>query len=181
MPPTVSAVHSATTAFSRGSNGRPARRLGSGKGGPKPKASSNARFCCQRKRIGQGRPLAVTGRLPVCSLYVPKHPDQSKGVVDRGVRRRSRCGARQRHRVGAPGGAGPYVTGPARPKAATPGNRGPAVARGGPRIWVRQPAPLRWWRLPALHRLFREGRKKGKGGPARAREFKARVRGALAG
>ena len=32
---------------------------------------------------------------------------------------------------GAPGGAGPYVTGPARPKAATPGNRGPAVARGG--------------------------------------------------
>src|SRR6185436_2464367 len=32
---------------------------------------------------------------------------------------------------GVPGGAGPYVTGPARPKAATPGNRGPAVARGG--------------------------------------------------
>jgi hypothetical protein len=26
------------------------------------------------------------------------------------------CGARQWHRVGAPGGAGPYVTGPARPK-----------------------------------------------------------------
>ena len=47
------------------------------------------------------------------------------------------CGARQWHRVGAPGGAGPYVTGPARPKAATPGNRGPAVARAGPRIWVR--------------------------------------------
>src|SRR6185295_4784299 len=32
---------------------------------------------------------------------------------------------------GVPVGAGPYVTGPARPKAASPGNRGPAVARGG--------------------------------------------------
>jgi hypothetical protein len=39
---------------------------------------------------------------------------------------RARCGARQWHRGGAPGGAGPYVIGPARPKAATLGNRGPA-------------------------------------------------------
>jgi hypothetical protein len=77
------------------------------------------------------------------------------------------CGARQWHRVGAPGGAGPYVIGPARPKAATPGNRGPAVARGGSRFWVRQPAAIRRWRLPALHRLFREGRKRETGRPGR--------------
>src|SRR5258706_12021423 len=51
---------------------------------------------------------------------------------------------------GAPGGAGPYVIGPARPKAAAPGNRGPAVARGGAdapsRAFRKRPK-----RLPALH------------------------------
>src|SRR6187431_3701497 len=84
------------------------------------------------------------------------------------------CGARQWHRVGAPGGAGSYVTGPARPKAATPGNRGPAVARPEPR-WVRDPrrsaggASRR--SIPLLGK-----RKKGNGGPARAPEIKARVR-----
>ncbi len=36
------------------------------------------------------------------------------------------------------------------------------------------------WRLPALHHLLREGRKRGTAGPARAPEFKARARGALA-
>src|SRR5688572_28593580 len=66
------------------------------------------------------------------------------------------------------------------PEAATPGNRGPAVARGGPRLWVRQPAAIRRWRLPALHRLLREGRKKGNG-PVRAPDFKAPGRAPLAG
>jgi seryl-tRNA synthetase len=49
---------------------------------------------------------------------------------DFGNRNRNRCGWRGRcvERREAPG---PYVIGPARPKAATPGNRGPAVARGG--------------------------------------------------
>jgi len=57
--------------------------------------------------------------------------------------RRSRTG-------GAPGGAGPYVIGPARPKAATPGNRGPAVARGGAAAPSRA-SRKRPKRLPALH------------------------------
>jgi hypothetical protein len=100
-------------------------------------------------------------------------------VVDRGVRRWSR--------VRCPTTASRWSAGRRRalrhwasaPEAATPGNRGPAVARGGPRLWVRQPAAIRRWRLPALHRLLREGRKKGNGGPARAPEFKARVREAL--
>src|SRR2546430_6318519 len=52
---------------------------------------------------------------------------------------------------GAPGGAGPYVIGPARPKAATPGNRGPAVARGGPRKAPPGAFRKRPKRLPALH------------------------------
>ena len=76
------------------------------------------------------------------------------------------CGARQWHRGGAPGGAGPYVTGPARPKAATPGDRGPAVARAEPRFWVRQPAAIRRWRLPALHSPLGETEKgKRRAGP----------------
>ena len=85
------------------------------------------------------------------------------------------------HRVGAPGGAGPLARAP------RPGTLHPLGAHCGPGIlaWTgfrkagrgASHAPRR---LPALQPLFREGRKKGYGGPARAPEFKARVRGALA-
>ena len=91
----------------------------------------------------------------VCSVFVLSWCRRSRRHG-----REQGCGARQWHRDGAPGGGGPYVTGPARPKAATPGNRGPAVARGGPRIWVRQPAAIRRWRLPALHSPFGETEKR---------------------
>ena len=42
----------------------------------------------------------------------------------------NRCGCRGPAIVERREALGPHVTGPARPKAATPGNRGPAVARG---------------------------------------------------
>ena len=70
----------------------------------------------------------------VCSCFVLSRMPSIAAFEERAGR-----GARQWHRDGAPGGAGSYVTGPARPKAATPGNRGPAVARAEPRIWVRHP------------------------------------------
>src|SRR6185436_20855777 len=76
---------------------------------------------------------------------------------------------------GAPGGAGPYVTGPARPKAATPGNRGPAVARAGPRIWVRHRRRSAGGASRRSIASFERDGKKGSG-PARAPETKARDR-----
>src|SRR5688572_10045396 len=84
------------------------------------------------------------------------------------------CGARQWHRDGAPGGAGSYVTGPARPKAATPGNRGPAVARAEPRIWVRHPrvappgAPFPFWGNGKRETTGRPGRPNSKPGIAKS-------------
>src|SRR5688572_13098603 len=75
------------------------------------------------------------------------------------------CGARQWHRGGAPGGAGSYVTGPARPK------RQPLVTgtcRGAPRTpdLGSGPAAIRGWRLPALHSPFGETEKgKRRAGP----------------
>ena len=68
---------------------------------------------------------------------ISTRPSRSRAPSIAASEQRAGCGARQWHRGGAPGGAGPYVTGPARPKAATPGNRGPAVARAEPRLWVR--------------------------------------------
>jgi hypothetical protein len=75
---------------------------------------------------------------------------------------RAGCGARQWHRVGAPGGAGSYVIGPARPKAATPGDRGPAVARPEPR-WVRDPAAIRRVAPPGAPSPLSRGTEKGIG------------------
>src|SRR5262249_4627388 len=70
----------------------------------------------------------------------------------------------------APGGAGPYVTGPARPKAAAPGNRGPAVARGGPIARLRQRASRkRPKRLPALHPHGGHGKRDTERPPPRSR------------
>jgi hypothetical protein len=107
-------------------------------------------FFCNRKRIRRGELWAADGLISYMFMLC------SHVLFKRGRRRSRRSKAEQGavpdnwHRVGAPGGAGPYVIGPARPIAATPGNRGPAVARGGPRIWVRQPAAIRRWRLSAL-------------------------------
>src|SRR5947207_8813795 len=86
-------------------------------------------------------------------------------------------------RGGAPGGAGPYVTGAARP-----GRRARWLARdarAGPfaKDLPREPRKLPWglanpWRLPALHHpRFGEERKKGMGVPgARKQRIRAAER-----
>src|SRR5258707_208179 len=64
------------------------------------------------------------------------------------------------------GRRGPYVIGPARPQAATPGNRGPSVALGGAAAPSRA-SRKRPKRLPALNPHWGNG-KKGYGAPAAA-------------
>ncbi len=98
--------------------------------------------------------------LPAALIHVPVlFFQRSPSIAASGER--AECGARQLASRWSAGRRRALRHWASAPEAATPGNRGPAVARGGPRIWVRQPAAIRRWRLPALQPLFLRGRKSG--------------------
>src|SRR4051812_47437099 len=78
----------------------------------------------------------------------------------------NRCGCRG-HGWSAGKAPGPPVSGPARPQAATPGNRGSAVARGGRPSIARRDAPMGvLGAFPALHSPFGETEKGSTARPA---------------
>ena len=117
---------------------------------------------------------------PLVFLSYSPRASLIEGVVGRGVDDGARCGARQRHRGGAPGGAAAYVIGRAHPEAATPGNGDIAVgaikrtlARS-----VREPRKLPGASRRSIPSLRGEG-KQGCG-PPRAQKTKNRGSGALA-
>jgi hypothetical protein len=127
-----------------------------------------AEFPCKRNRVGGRCRHLVDGLTYFLFTLCSNRLDQSRASsVDRDVRTRSR--------VRCPTMASRWSAGRRRalrywasaPEAATPGNRGPAAARGGPRLWVRQPAAIRRWRLPALHPLVSRGKEKGDTGQPR--------------
>jgi hypothetical protein len=77
---------------------------------------TNGEFNCEYNRIRQGQPPSADGLTPFAFTLCSFCPAQSRTSSIAAFEEGAGCGARQWHRVGAPGGAGPYVIGPARPK-----------------------------------------------------------------
>jgi hypothetical protein len=92
------------------------RAVSSWLGAPPPPSCAGLSF--RASRLGRHRAVASfrwvdfhpAGPIDVPVLFYRRLPSIAA------FEERAGCGARQWHRVGAPGGAGPYVTGPARPK-----------------------------------------------------------------